>query len=311
MRYKQLGKSDLNVSVVGLGTWAMGGDFWGKVDDDQSIATIREAVDNGVNLIDTAPIYGKGHAETVVGKAIKGIRDKVLIATKCGLSITKGGHDLRPESIRKEIDESLSRLGVDVIDLYQIHWPDPKTPLEDTMNELAKIKKAGKVRYLGVSNFDTALMSQAMAVTDIVSLQPQYSLLSREIEAEILPFCRQHNIGILSYGSLGAGVLAGKFTTPPKPDEGDKRAMFYPFFREPLWSKAMKLVDVLKEIAAEHQKPVSHVAINWVNQQEGVATALVGAKTPAQAAENAAAGAWELSKEELDKIESAYKEIYG
>ncbi|MGI6189906.1 MAG: aldo/keto reductase [Clostridiales bacterium] len=313
MRYKRLGKSSLEVSVVGLGTWAIGGDFWGKVDDDRSIATIQRAIDCGINLIDTAPAYGIGHAERIVGKAVKGRRDKVIIATKCG--IFKGGgrmvRDSSPESIRKEVDASLTRLGIDVIDLYQIHWPDYDTPLEDSLNEMAKLRDAGKIRYFGVSNFDKELMEKAVSIGGVVSLQPQYSLLQRGIEKDLLPFCRENGIGILAYGSLGGGILTGKFKERPKFEEGDNRENFYPFFREPLWSKAMELVEVLRQIAAEVDKPVAHVAINWLTQQDGVSTALVGAKTPEQAEQNAAAGEWELSQEQLDAIESAYKRIYG
>lgn len=313
MRYKRLGNSDLVVSVVGLGTWAIGGDFWGSVDDALSIKTIQRAIDCGINLIDTAPAYGNGHAERIVGEAIKGRRDKVIIATKCG--VLRDGprfiRTLKPETIRKEIDESLRRLGVDVIDLYQIHWPDKNTPLEDSVNELVKLRQAGKFRYLGVSNFDTKLMEQIISMTDIVSLQPQYSLLERSIEKDVLPFCREKGIGVLTYGSLGGGILTGKFKERPKLEKGDHRDRFYPFFHEPLWSKAMQLVDVLREIAYEVGKPVAHVAINWVNQQEGVTSALVGAKTPEQAEQNAGAGEWELSEEHLKRIEAAYKNIFG
>jgi len=313
MRYKKLGTSDLEVSVVGIGTWAIGGDFWGSVDDKRSIETIQRAIDCGINLIDTAPAYGNGHAERVVGEAIKGRRDKVIIATKCGI-VREGARfirSLKPESIRKEIDYSLMRLGVDVIDLYQIHWPDKSTPLEDTVDELVKLKRAGKFRYLGVSNFDRKLMEKITSMTEVVSLQPQYSLLERGIENDVLPFCREKSIGVLTYGSLGAGVLTGKFKEKPRFEKGDHRENFYPFFREPLWGKAMELVEVLKQIAEQVDKPVAHVAINWVNQQEGITTALVGAKTPEQAEQNAAAGEWELSCEQLETIETAYKNIFG
>ncbi|MDK2799718.1 MAG: hypothetical protein PWQ70_1337 [Clostridiales bacterium] len=312
MRYKQLGNSDLQVSAIGLGTWAIGGASWGTVDDSVSINAIVKAIDCGINLIDTAPAYGSGHSEEIVGKAIKGHKDDVIIATKCGVE-RKGDQfvkSLKPEFIRNQIDESLLRLGVDVIDLYQIHWPDPNTPLEDTVNELIKLKEAGKFRYLGVSNFDKKLMAEIMEMIDIISLQSKYSILSREIEST-LPFCIEHNIGVLAYGPLDGGILTGKYKERPQFAELDARSRFYSFFKEPLWSKSMQLLEVLKEIALNRNKPISHVAINWVKQQEAVTTVLVGAKTPEQVEENAAAGAWELSTDEINQINDVYKRIFA
>src|SRR6056297_3297453 len=197
MKYRNLGNSDLEISAVGLGTWAYGDDTFGEVDDRQSIRAIKAAVDSGINLIDTAPAYGAGHAEKVVGQAIEGIRDKVVIATKCGVHREgqKYINDLTPKRIRKEIEDSLRRLNIEQIDLYQIHWPDPDTPLKDSVEELLKLKKEGKFRYLGVSNFGTSLMEKISELTDIVSLQPQYSILERDIEEEILPYIRKNNIG--------------------------------------------------------------------------------------------------------------------
>ena len=259
MRMNRLGNSDLVVSAVGAGTWAMGGDFFGAIDDKKCIDSLCASLDHGVNLIDTAPIYGKGHSETLVGQAIKGRRDKVVLCTKVGLLFDdpKGrqGKCLQPDSIEYEIEQSLRRLGTDYIDLYQIHWPDVNTPIEETMEALLRIQKAGKVRYLGVSNFDVPLLERTLRCGAIVSTQPQYSLLDREIEADVLPFCREHNIGVLSYGSLGAGILTGKFKEPPKPEAGDKRANFYPFFSEPFWSKTQELLKTLRAIAEEHDKP--------------------------------------------------------
>lgn len=312
MRTKQLGKTDLKVSVVALGTWPMGGSTYGQVDDNESIATIQAALDAGVNLIDTAPAYGDGRAETVVGKAIKGRRDQVIVATKVGIVRQPGGkwRNLKPESIRQQIEGSLRRLNVDTIDLYQIHWPDPDTPIEDSIGELIKLQESGKFRYLGVSNFDTKLMDQVLSMTGLASLQPHYSLLNREIEDEILPYCIKHQIGILSYGSLGSGILAGKYKDRPVFAEGDTRYNFYRFFQEPNWSKAMQLVDVLREIADNHGKPVSHIAINWLTQQQGVTCALVGARRPRQIQENAGAGSWTLSDSELKQIDRAYDRIF-
>ena len=313
MRTKQLGKSDLQVSVVALGTWPMGGTTYGHVDDSESIATIQAALDAGINLIDTAPAYGDGRAETVVGNAIKGRRDQVIIATKVGVVRKPGGkwRDLTPASIRQQIEGSLRRLNVDTIDLYQIHWPDPDTPIEDSIAELVKLREEGKFRYLGVSNFDTGLMDSVTRMTELASLQPHYSLLNREIEKDILPYCVKNQIGILAYGSLGSGILAGKYNENPFSRPGDTRHNFYRFFHEPMWSKAMRLVDVLREIASNHGKPVSHIAINWLTQQEGVTCALVGARRPSQIQENAGAGSWTLSDAELKQINRAWEHIFG
>jgi aryl-alcohol dehydrogenase-like predicted oxidoreductase len=308
MKYRQLGKSDLKVSIVGIGTWAMGDDYWGPVDDAESISAIREAVDNGINLIDTAPAYGGGHSEDVVGRAVEGRRSEVILATKVGTLKTPDGYrkDLSPAVIVKQLEDSLRYLKTDVIDLYQIHWPDPDTPLEESLEALDKLKSQGKFRYLGVSNFDIPLLEEAVELTEIVSLQPQYSLLKREIEADLLPFCKENNIGTLGYGSLAGGILTGKFDEIPELPEGDNRKNFYPFFQEPEWSRVQKVVDVLKSIGRERSVPTPQVAINWANRDAGVTCSLVGAKRPDQAKTNAESADWELSAEEIDRIEAAY-----
>ena len=315
MKYKKLGNSDLEVSVIGLGTWGIGSEFYGKVDDSRSIATIRQGIESGINLIDTAPAYGKGHSEEVVGKAIEGYRDEVILATKVGTY--KEGEDffrdLSPEAIRNQIERSLSRLKVDYIDLYQIHWPDPDTPLEKSVKELVKLQEEGKFKYLGVSNFGTSLMEEISEMTDIVSLQPQYSILNREIEDEILPYTRENNMGVLAYGPLGGGILTGKYTDTeqaPELKKDDKRSEFYPFFQEPKWSQVKKLVGVLENIAETREVPIPQVSLNWVRQQPGVTSVLVGAKTPEQASENAATADWDLSEEEIKMIDEAYEEIF-
>ncbi|MEJ6949459.1 aldo/keto reductase [Natronospora cellulosivora (SeqCode)] len=314
MKYKKIG-NDLEVSAIALGTWAMGGNYFGATDDSQSIRTIEAAIDSGINLIDTAPAYGRGHSESIVGKAIKGKRDKVIISTKCGLTWAnedaKTLRNLKAESLRKEIENSFTRLGTDMIDIYFIHWPDPDTPLEETLGELNSFKEAGKIRYIGVSNFDLELLKKASNIAEIDCIQPRYSILDRDIEGDILDFCREKQIEILSYGSLAGGILTGKYTEESQLKEGDKRSKFYRYFKAPYRSKALKLVEVLKRIAENHNSPVSHVALNWVRQQEGITSALVGAKTVGQAKENAAAADWDLSKEELKKIEQAYQDVVG
>ena len=313
MQKRKLGSSDLDLSVVGLGTWAMGDDFFGKVDDNQSVAAIQSAVDSGVNLIDTAPAYGAGHAEEVVGRAIRGRREEVVVATKVGIIRTENDfiRNLKPDSLRREIDDSLRRLGVDVIDLYQIHWPDPETPLEDTLEELIKIREAGKYRYLGVSNFTTELMDQAREQAGIVSLQPQYSLLKREAEEELLPYCEQNNLGVLSYGTLAGGILTGKFKEIPTLPEGDNRDKFYRFFQEPQWSAVQGLLEVLRAIATEHGVTPAQVAMRWAIQQPAITSVLVGAKNADQAAANAKAGLFELTEDDIERIGEAYDRTLG
>lgn len=313
MEHRRLGKSALNVSVVGLGTWAIGGKFWGHTDEAAAIAAIQKAIDSGVNLIDTAPIYGEGHSEEVVGKAIKGRRQQITLATKCGAGF-KGNdlfHDLTPKSIRKELEVSLKLLGTDVIDLYQCHFPDPDTPIEDTMEELARMKAEGKIRAIGVSNFDAALLEKASKVAQIASNQVAYSLLNREIENELIPFCLEQDIGILAYGPMGGGILTGKYKQKPKFEPGDVRTWFYNFYDEPLWGKVQALLKELEPIAARHGKPVGHVAINWVCQQAGITSALVGARSPEQAEANATAGGWKLSTEDLSNINKAVSQTLG
>lgn len=313
MEHRRLGKSELNVSVIGLGTWVIGGKFWGPTSEVEAIAAIQKAIDCGINLIDTAPIYGDGRSEEIIGKAIKGRRQQLVIATKCGAR-EKGTDlifDLTPKSIRKEIEIALKRLDTDVIDLYQCHWPDPNTPIEDTMQEMAKLKAEGKIRHIGVSNFDAALLRRAQKVAQIASSQVQYSLLNREIESELLPFCLEQDIGILAYGPMGGGILSGKYKEKPKFEKGDARTFFYNFYEEPLWSKVQALLKELEQIAARRGKPVSQIALNWVRQQPGITSALAGARSPQQAEANAAAGSWQLSSEDLANINNALSQTLG
>ena len=330
MEYRSLGASGAagpdnsppSVSVVGLGTWAFGGDAWGPAHDGESTDAIRAALDAGVTLIDTAPAYGDGRAEEVVGRAIAGRRHEVVIATKVGVQ-RRGPHhvvDLRAASVCPELEDSLRRLNVDTIDLYQIHWPDKKTPIEETVEALARAHEAGKFRFLGVSNFKPALMERVRALFPLTCLQLHYSLLNRTPESHTLPHCADHGVATLGYGSLAGGVLTGKYRELPRFDAGDARGEFYRFFREPVWSAAGRLLETLRAIARERERPVSQVAINWSRRppmaggsvgavaRGGVTSALVGARTAAQARENAAAGEWKLSSEELSRIERAWRE---
>ena len=212
--------------------------------------------------------------------------------------------------IRQELETSLKRLKTDYIDLYQVHWPDDKVPFEETFGELENMRKQGKIRYIGVSNFSVEQTEEASKYCQIVSTQPQYSLLVRDIEKDILPYCVEKNIGILSYGSIGAGALTGKFKEKPVFKEDDERASFYTFFQEQNWPKTKQMIDTLEEIAASHGKPTVHAAINWVLQQKGIPVALVGARTPEQVRMNAQAADWELTDEENAKILQAYDRIF-
>lgn len=291
----------------------MGGTTYGAVDDDDSIATIHAAIASGINLIDTAPAYGDGRAETVIGKAIKGRRDSVILASQAGEAKTPDRPHklLRPEMIRTELENSLRHLDVEYIDLYQIHWPDPTTPLEDTIEVLLKLQEEGKFRYLGVSNFNPNQIDQVLKLTNIVSLQPEYSLLNRDIETEILPYCLEHNIGVLAYGPIASGILAGKYRETPDLPDNDTRHHFYPYFEEPIWSKAMQLLEVLENVATKYSRPVAHVAINWMIQKTSVTSAIVGARRPEQAKSNAVAGTWQIADADLQVIEHAYKKIFA
>ena len=243
MIYRKLGNSDLKCSVVSIGTWVIGG-TWGGADDEQSIAAIRAGVEAGINLIDTAPVYGQGHSEEVVGKAIKGIRDKVLLATKCGnyppgFDLSAGRpKDIKPGTFRRQLEGSLKRLDVETIDLYQVHFPRFES-LEMGFRELNALREEGLVRYVGVSNFNGEQMDFCSRFCPIVSLQPPYSLLERDIEAEILPYCIKHNIGTLTYGSIGGGVLSGKYAEPKAFNvaDGDPRGRRYDYYSPEHWPK--------------------------------------------------------------------------
>ena len=265
MEFRKLGNSDLNVSVIGLGTWAIGDDFWGPADDAESIKALQAGIAAGINLIDTAPAYGGGHSEKVVGEAVKGRRSNVILATKAGVIRGKGTfiRTLEPEAMQKQLEESLRLLKTDVIDLYQIHWPVEEHSEERALEWMVKMQKAGKIRYIGVSNFDIPLLKRGLKVADIVSLQPPFSLLKQEIKKDILPFCREHNIGILGYGSLAGGLLTGKFREIPEFPEGDERKKFYNYYDESTWGQLQEFLDVLRNIGKERNRPAAHAAVNW------------------------------------------------
>jgi aryl-alcohol dehydrogenase-like predicted oxidoreductase len=301
MKYVNFPGTQEKVSAIGLGTWVFGGENWGGADDAACIAAVHEAVALGMNFIDTAPFYTDGKSEQLIGQAIKGKREKVFIATKCGLVRENGriGHDLSSDSVRHECDLSLSRLNCDVIDLYMCHWPDPNIPIEETMDALLDLQKARKIRHIGVSNFDVELLKRACAVAPIATLQVQYSLLERSIEDELLPFCRERGIGIIAYGAMGGGVLTGKYKAKlPSFNKRDARKMFYTFYEK---SKLDKIEQFLGELGA-FGRPLNQLALNWVRQQPGVVTVLAGCRDSKQVKENFSACSWDLSSEELFRL---------
>ncbi len=314
MKYRRMGNSGIDISVIGQGTWEMGNDFFGEVDEKQSIDAIRASIDAGVNMVDTAAAYGlDGASERVVAKAIKGLRDKVVLATKLGVLRIDGEYVrcLNPNIMRRELEDSLRRLETDYIDLYFVHWPDFNNSIDDALELMVKFKQEGKIRAIGVSNFDTGLIQKAIDIADISVVQPPMSMLNRSsVENGILPLCKKSDVGVITYGSLGGGILTGKME---KPVTGGKelRSVFYSFYEEPMWSKCQQLLDVLRGIASDKHTTVAQVSINWVLSQPGVTCSLMGATTPEMAYENASAAEWELSVDEITYIEKKYKEIMG
>jgi methylglyoxal reductase len=322
MEKRKLGTSDLDVSVIGLGCWAIGGWQWGGTDDEKAIAAIRKAVDVGMTFVDTAPVYGFGHSERIVGQAIEGRRDEVILATKCGLvwdhetrqlSFTdKEGRDiyrdLTKEGILKEVEESLRRLKTDWIDLYQCHRPDDVTPPEETMEALNLLLHQGKIRAIGVSNFSVERMEAFRKHGPVQSDQPRYSMLDRTIEAEILPYCQKNNMAILAYSPLEQGILTGKVTLDREFPEDDYR-IDRPWFQKKNLKRALGFLEKLKPIAADHGKTLAQLAINWIICQDELTVPLVGARNPEQVVENVGAADWRLTKEELKLIDQYVEEL--
>ncbi len=317
LRTRTLGASDLRVTTVGLGTWAVGGPGemgWGEQDDAASIAAIHRAVEAGVNWIDTAPVYGFGRAETVVGRALAalGESERPLVFTKCGLVWDEAGEhqNLTPESIRRECDQSLRRLGVDRIDLYQIHVPDPAgPPIEESWGAVLELIKTGKVRHGGVSNFDTRQLDRCEAVGHITSSQPPLSLIARGALATQIPWCERNQTGVIVYSPLQAGLLTGRFTAERAAslaaDDWRSRAAE---FRQPNLARNLALADALRPIAERHGVSVAAVAVAWTTAQPGVTAAIVGARSPEQVDGWIAAADLELDKDDLVEIRAALHE---
>ncbi len=310
MQTRQLGKTDIHITPIGFGAWAIGGGDWeggwGAQEDQDSIAAIKHALNLGVNWIDTAAIYGLGHSEEVVGEAIKG-RERPYIFTKCSLvwdENRKTGNSLKADSLQRECEASLKRLGVDYIDLYQIHWPNPDPDIEEGWAKLADLKKQGKVRAIGVSNFNVEQMKRAQKIASIDSLQPPYSLVHPDVQNEILPFCEQENIGVIVYSPMMSGLLAGTMTKKRVEDmpENDWRKKS-PDFQEPRLSRNLKLAEVLNDIAFPHNVSAGVVAIAWTLHNPAVTGAIVGGRSQTQVDSIIPAAEFRLSKSELAEIE--------
>jgi aryl-alcohol dehydrogenase-like predicted oxidoreductase len=305
-----LGNSDLNLTPIGFGAWAIGGgnwDFgWGAQDDTASIEAIHAALDAGMNWIDTAAVYGLGHSEEIVGKAVKGLAEKPLIFTKCSMrwdAERKIFRSLHAASVAEELDNSLRRLGVETIDLYQIHWPIPEEEIEEGWAELARQQKAGKIRWIGVSNFNVAQMKRAQAIAPVTSLQPPYSMLRPAIEQEILPYCQEQGIGVINYSPMVSGLLTGKMTAErvaAMPSDDWRRKAVE--FNEPRLSRNLRLVELLREIGAAHGVEPGVVAVAWTLHHPAITAAIVGGRSGEQVRGIAPALRLRLSDEEFGKI---------
>ena len=315
MQTKKLGFTDLELTTVGLGTWAMGGPWefgWGPQDDGEAVAATLAALEAGINWIDTAPAYGLGHAEELVARALDQLSEKPIIATKCGILWNEKKEKLtclKARSIRDECHASLERLGVETIDLYQMHWPDPDEDMEEAWEEMTRLHEEGKARYIGVSNFTVEQIKRAQKIHAVASLQPPYSMLHREAEDELLGYCAENNIGIVAYSPMQRGLLTGKFSAERlaslAPDDHRRR---HRDFQEPQFSATMELVDGLQTIAERNGKTCAQLALSWVCRRPEVTAAIAGARRPEQIIETAPASDWNLSESDVEEIEQLLAE---
>jgi len=310
MKVKILGQTELELTVIGLGTWAIGGPWevgWGPQDDNESVSTILAAVEGGINWIDTAAIYGLGHSEEVVGRAIKELGERPIIATKCGLVWDRQGRKtncLKKDSIMRECEASLKRLGIDVIDLYQVHWPEPDEQVEEAWEAMSRLAETGKVRYTGASNFGVSQLERVRRINPVASLQLPYSLIRRDVEDELLGYCADNNIGVVAYSPMQKGLLTGKFSAERManlaPDDHRCRDRN---FLEPKLSANLRLVEGLRPIAQRNGLTLAQLAIAWVLRRPEVTAAIVGARRPVQIAETIKAAEAVLQDEDLAEIE--------
>lgn len=312
MKYRKFGQLDFKVSAVGLGTWVTGGWMWGGSDEKEAACAVEKAVETGINLVDTAPVYGFGRSEKIVGETISKLkaRENVILATKCGLEWDEQERIRRnsaPERILYEIDQSRKRLRTDVIDIYQIHWPDESVPFEKSAETMLKLLEKGVIRAIGVSNFNAPQMKAFMKEAPLHSLQPPYNLYERGIEEETLPFCRDQNIAVLGYGALCRGLLTGKFSGEVQFEEGDVRSLD-PKFRKENLVRYQAANERLKGIAAEKKVTLAQLAIRWAASKPGLTSVLAGARNTVQAGQNAGAFDFELSSGDIKRIEQIVEE---
>ncbi len=315
MRKVRFGRTELEITPVGFGAWAIGGTgwrgAWGHQDDDEAVGAIRRAVELGINWVDTAAVYGLGHSEELVARALEGFpdADRPYVFTKCSLVWDENGevHNvLKRDSIRRECEESLRRLQVEVIDLYQIHWPIPDEEIEEGWSALAELKEEGKVRHIGVSNFDVSQMERANEIAPVETLQPPYNMLGRDVEEEILPYCGENDIGVIVYSPMRSGLLTGKMTherVQNMPSDDWRRGA--DDFREPKLSRNLELVERLAKIGERHGKSPAEVAIAWTLRHPAVTAAIVGGRRPDQVDGTIGAADFRLSEEEIAEVETA------
>lgn len=316
MQRRPFGNTDMKITPVGFGAWALGGGdwiyAWGPQDDRESIAAIHHALDQGINWIDTAAGYGLGHSEEIVGQALAGMTERPYVFTKCSLPWNERGEivaSLKRDSIRRECEESLRRLKLEAIDLYQIHWPNPEEELEEGWATLAGLQREGKVRWIGVSNYSVAQMRQAAAIAPISSLQPPYSLIRPEVENEILPYCQENNIGVIVYSPMYSGLLSGKMTPERiKNMPADDWRQRDPEFQMPRLEKNLQLVSVLAEIGNRHDVEPGAVAIAWTLRNPAVTAAIVGARRPSQVDGILPSVEIQLSSHEISQLNSFISE---
>jgi len=308
----------MEITRIGFGSWAIGGGgwraAWGPQDDDEAVGAIRRAVELGMNWIDTAAVYGLGHSEELVARALKGVSERPYVFTKCSQVWDESGNisnNLKRDSVKRECEESLSRLQVEAIDLYQIHWPRPDEDIEEGWEAMAELKEEGKVRHIGVSNFDVEQMERIREIAPVETLQPPYNMLKRGIEDEILPYCQENDIGVIAYSPMRSGLLTGKMSPERVANlPADDWRRNSSDFQEPRLSRNLELVSLLEEIGVEHGRSPGEVAIAWTLRHQAVTAAIVGGRSPDQVDGIIGAAELRLSEDELDKIQSFLNENF-